>query len=668
VRGVPSGALTHPKYRADIDGLRAVAVLSVVGYHAFPTLVGGGFIGVDIFLVISGFLISSILFENLQANRFSFSEFYSRRIRRIFPALVVVLSAVLILGWFWLLADEYQQLGKHIFGGSAFVSNFMFLEESEHYFDNAAETKSLLHLWSLGIEEQFYIVWPLLLWCVWKHNYKWTAITIPVLTVSLILNFAIARRHPAADFFLPITRFWELSIGTLLADPKLDIGSIISNIHKRFAPFSPKLDVTRVNNLQEIGSLFGFFLIGVGLLVIDQSRLYPFSWALLPTLGGALIIASSARTWFNRTILANRVLVWFGLISYPLYLWHWPLLSFATILEAGAPPTSVRIAVVILSILLAWLTYVFIERPIRFGKYPTVKTFGAITGMVAAGSIGWVIFAAAGLPSRLQSQIAIDLINYNFFNGRSEEDFWKTGCFNFTDGVDLFRRNGCEQKGFPGRPTVFLIGDSYSAYLSLGLRTYLHEAGLNLFQYSMTNCARFSITDSRERCRAINAHIFEMLKKEKPEVLMMFDQYMAGRTPSPQFDGLSYSEYLLRKMGELKNLGVSKIVFLGQMPNWEAALPKVLLRRFVRWDRPVPERTYEGIDRASLEMDDILRRQKYPRNVVYVSLRDNLCNSAGCVVKVGSTVSKDLIVWDRGHLTPSGAYFVSENILAKAIR
>jgi peptidoglycan/LPS O-acetylase OafA/YrhL len=161
--------LTHPKYRVDIDGLRAVAVLSVVGFHAFPKLTNGGFIGVDIFFVVSEFLTSTILFGNLDKDNFSFVEFYSRRIRRIFPGLIVVLIAAFTAGWFLLLADEYKQFCSHLAGGAGFISNLILWNESD-YFDNAAETKPLLHLWSLGIEEQFYIIWPLLPWAGWKES------------------------------------------------------------------------------------------------------------------------------------------------------------------------------------------------------------------------------------------------------------------------------------------------------------------------------------------------------------------------------------------------------------------------------------------------------------------------------------------------------------------
>lgn len=212
----PHNHLTHPKYRADIDGLRAIAILSVVGFHAFPNWVKGGFIGVDVFFVISGYLISTIIIGSLERDSFNFVEFYSRRIKRIFPALLLVLIASFALGWFVLLADEYKQLGKHIAGGAGFISNFLFWNESG-YFDNAAETKPLLHLWSLGIEEQFYIFWPLLLWFVWKKRFNLLTIAITVAIVSFALNIVKVRSDTVAAFYSPQTRFWELMAGSILA-------------------------------------------------------------------------------------------------------------------------------------------------------------------------------------------------------------------------------------------------------------------------------------------------------------------------------------------------------------------------------------------------------------------------------------------------------------------
>ena len=205
-------------YRPDIDGLRAVAVLLVVGYHAFPYWLNGGFIGVDIFFVISGFLISSIIFQDLGAGSFRFTDFYGRRIRRIFPALIIVVAACLVAGWFVLLAGEYEQLGKHVAGGAGFIANFLLWNES-NYFDNAAETKPLLHLWSLGVEEQFYIIWPLLLWLAWKRNFNARTMTAFIVIMSFALTIAQARTDMVAAFYSPATRFWESLCGALLANP-----------------------------------------------------------------------------------------------------------------------------------------------------------------------------------------------------------------------------------------------------------------------------------------------------------------------------------------------------------------------------------------------------------------------------------------------------------------
>jgi len=212
----PDHHLTHPRYRPDIDGLRAVAVLAVVGFHAFPALVKGGFIGVDIFFVISGFLITTIIIGSLKRNSFSLLKFYSRRIKRIFPALLLVLIASIVIGGFTLLAGEFKQLSLHIAGGAGFISNFVYWKESG-YFDNAADTKPLLHLWSLGIEEQFYIIWPILLWLAWKLRLNLFAIIIVLACISLALNIVTVADDGVAAFYSPQTRFWELLAGSVIA-------------------------------------------------------------------------------------------------------------------------------------------------------------------------------------------------------------------------------------------------------------------------------------------------------------------------------------------------------------------------------------------------------------------------------------------------------------------
>lgn len=332
----------------------------------------GGFIGVDIFFVISGFLISTIIFENLDRGTFSFAEFYARRIKRIFPALTVVLFASFAFGWFFLLADELNQLGKHIAAGAGFISNFVLWREAG-YFDNSAETKPLLHLWSLGIEEQFYIIWPLLLWFAWKRKFNLLTLAIIIAFASFVLNIRGIKHDLIATFYSPQTRFWELLCGSMLAWVILYKKSAYKNIILGIDSFLSKIIYRdEIENdgrtLSNILSFIGLALLVYGFWKIDKNFSFPGKWALLPVLGAVLIILAGSKAWVNRIILSNKVAVWFGFISFPLYLWHWPILSFARIVESEVPSRSMRISAVFLSIFLAWLTVRFIERPIRFGS------------------------------------------------------------------------------------------------------------------------------------------------------------------------------------------------------------------------------------------------------------------------------------------------------------
>jgi peptidoglycan/LPS O-acetylase OafA/YrhL len=343
--------LSHPKYRPDIDGLRAVAVLSVVAFHAFPTLMKGGFIGVDLFFVISGFLISTIIFENLDKGTFSFAEFYARRVKRIFPALLIVLSVSLAFGWFALLADEYKQLGKHTMSGIGFVSNFILWSESG-YFDNSAETKPFLHLWSLGIEEQFYFVWPLMCLVLWKLKWRNILFLLVLMFTSLWFNIVTVNVDGVEAFYSPLTRFWELLFGSLLAYCVL----YHKNLTESFA---------RNQYIANSLSIFGFLAMGFGFLFVNKNTSFPGFWALIPVIGATSIILSGPNSFFNRLVLSNKIAVWFGLISFPLYLWHWPVLTFLRIVERSTPDKYYRLIAVLLSIGLAWITYRFIEKRVR---------------------------------------------------------------------------------------------------------------------------------------------------------------------------------------------------------------------------------------------------------------------------------------------------------------
>lgn len=383
-------------YRSEVDGLRAFAVLSVVVFHAFPSWLKGGFIGVDVFFVISGFLITSHIFEKLNKGKFSFTDFFGRRIRRIFPALVLVMACSLMFGWFALLADEFSQLGKHVASGAAFITNFILVDESG-YFDNAAETKPMLHLWSLAVEEQFYIAWPLVLWLAWKRKFNLLTITILVAVLSFYLNLLFVKSHPTEIFFWPVGRFWELLSGSVLAwlflykrdfllKAKLWVDKYLVRIIRSKAIIS---DGSTVANMM---SFAGLLLLAYGVLYIDENLPFPSQWALIPTIGAILVISAGSKAWFNRIFLMNPIAVWFGLISYPLYLWHWPILSFLQIVEGELPHRDVRIGAVVLSILLAWATYKLIESPIRFGILrEKVHALLIVFALFCVGGIGYLV-------------------------------------------------------------------------------------------------------------------------------------------------------------------------------------------------------------------------------------------------------------------------------------
>ena len=429
--------LKHPKYRPDIDGLRAFAVLSVVGFHVFPDWIRAGVIGVDIFFVISGYLISSIIFENLRRETFSFTEFYIRRINRIFPALLLVMIASYAFGWISMLSDEFQQLGKHIAGGAGFVSNLLLWKESG-YFDNSTETKPLLHLWSLGIEEQFYIFWPLLLWLAWKLKFNLLTLTLILASISFGLNIDNIHAKPVATFYLPLTRFWELLAGTFLA---------YINVYKLTSILIIRFDKKNANLLIHLLSYVGFTLILTSMFFITKNTNFPGWWALLPVIGTVLIIAAGPKAQFNYYALSNSALVWIGVISFPLYLWHWPLMSFTRIVEGKELSNINRLTILILSIFLSWLTYELIENKIR--KFFNKKLLSSllIFLMLIVGYIGFNTYKRNGLPFRFKEFTKISAAVGEWqYPGKLQ---------NFEFNGRIFREQKSESKF-----TTLFIGDS----------------------------------------------------------------------------------------------------------------------------------------------------------------------------------------------------------------
>jgi peptidoglycan/LPS O-acetylase OafA/YrhL len=438
-------------YRPDIDGLRAIAVLVVVGYHAFPNVVHGGMVGVDIFFVISGFLITGILLEALVANRFSFIGFYVRRVRRIFPALALVLGSCLVAGWFLLYDVEYKPLGTHVAGGAAFISNFVLASEAG-YFDSASDYKELLHLWSLAVEEQFYLLFPLLLFLC-RKNLRIALLPIAVLLIaSFGFNVWLIDRDPTQTYYSPATRFWELMIGAALA---------------YYAQFNTRAaSTTRPSQLaREVCSWSGVALIALALYLISDASAFPGWLALFPTVGALLVIAAGPLASFNRYVLSARPMVFVGLISYPLYLWHWPLLSFQRVLTPENPGRVSRIVMVGLSILLAWGTYRLLETPIRRVRQFRPAAVALCLVMALLGVFGLIIANHEGVPTRTANARDADRHRALVDALRRDTEIrhqYPTRPCEFPAGLGIAEK-WCETFGDKNADVVVLWGDSHAA-------------------------------------------------------------------------------------------------------------------------------------------------------------------------------------------------------------
>lgn len=619
--------LIHPKYRPDIDGMRAIAVVSVVLFHAFPEMLPGGFTGVDIFFVISGYLISTILMKSAAQGTFSIGEFYSRRVNRIFPALIVVMLCTYIFGWSALFTNEFEQLGKHIAGGAGFIANLVLLNESG-YFDTIAETKPFLHLWSLGIEEQFYIVWPLVIWAAWKRNYNILYIAIAFLCLSFAANIASVEASKEYTFYMPHTRAWELIVGSILA-----------YFHSR--PQKTIKNKTVICNLMAVS---GVCLIVYGLATTTKADNFPGWIALYPTIGSALLIAAGPTAWFNRYVLSSSPFVWIGLISFPLYLWHWPLLTYARILENGTPPESSRIVLVVASALLAWFTYSFIEKPLS-RKKSTKKTLTLSLAMLMLGVTGYATYYFNGLPwrSSIQNTTAVqdqfvgpvwkhstnDLcLNRYPFDQRKDYSYWF--CMTNRDAA----------------PSLIVFGNSFANHLYPGLaqnKDLSKNTILNLGACGVgsPDYSDKSVTGGTDPCTGYRPEhqenlLFDIIEKSNSVKYAIIDGLIT--TPFGEF----YISVVEKRIARLLENNIKVIVFI----------PHLTFDVDVRgcFTRPLVSGAHEGcsvpIDRKK-ELDERFQpmidaiTKKHPE-VQFFDQNELICDSSTCSMIInGMPVFRD---------------------------
>ncbi len=621
--GVTLGDARSPAYRADIDGLRAVAVLAVVAFHAYPKSVRGGFVGVDVFFVISGFLISGIILSDLRSGSFSFLNFYARRVRRLFPALIAVLLAVLALGYATMVPGDYAALGEHTLAAAAFAGNVLNYTEAG-YFDLPASQKPLLHLWSLGVEEQFYFLFPAILIGIWRV--KTARLLLAALgAASFILNIALVRHYPSFTFYLPLTRFWEFIAGALLA------WSLI-------AMRLPQSRCDEGNRIRDAASVVGIVLIFGG-IILARKTAFPGWMAILPVAGTAFIIWAGPNAWLNRNVLSRPWLVFIGLISYPLYLWHWPLLVFARNWLNLAPGVPVRSLAVSLSFVLSWATYRFVETPIRNWRPSGVRwrtPVALAAGIAATAFLGAFITNRSGLPERYPPEIAALLAPL------------KLGS-DYPPDAD----NG----NAPG-PTVVVFGDSHAGHLMPGLRRLQSTRPFTARLMGWGYCSPWGDKAwggagllANEDCKARIDANEKALKEIRPEIVILAGFWR-------EYEHL---ERVSETIQFLHEIGVRRVVIVGSVPYWGKP-PQMLLLRAYQADpaRLVPDRL-QGFDRITLELDGRLKKVADQLGAVFVSSYDTLCNEAGCLVRLGNT-AREIIQVDLTHFSAAGSRFLVAHI------
>ncbi len=626
-----------------MDGLRAVAVLFVVGFHYFPSVFRGGFVGVDVFFVISGFLITGLIRQDVAAGQFSVAAFYGRRIRRIFPALILVLLVSLGIGFLFMLPDAYRALGLNTAASAGFVANIaLFLQQD--YFAPSAEFNPLLHIWSLGVEEQFYLVWPLILMVLVRHRAA-LAIAIGLTVLSFGGNVVQTASNPVAAFFLPLGRFWELGAGAILA-----------LLHARAGGF--------VHGNAWMGWV-GLLLLAAAMVVIDRDRAFPGWWAVLPVAGTVLLIASGENARANR-VLGHRTLVHIGLISYPFYLWHWPLLVFARIIRFHKEPTVIMsIGLIVAAGVLAHLTYKFIERPLRSGGHLSAKAVSLAVLLAVCGCLGFAVYEKDGLPDRFPREIQKRVIDTGVDAEAAQVCVYGTGIRPSAE---------CDGIGPAGAPLVLVWGDSHAFHLIAGLRALQQKRqDFRLARYIAFSCAPMAddLAPLPRYCDDANGLARQKIQLLRPDTVIIGARWIV-------YDGtgkyaLVDAKRLTRTIEWLKAAGVQHIVVIGQMPQWKIAPSVIPLRDFQfsifkRSAAPdkIPEWDSAYLEGWTFAAEDMVKRVAAAENVTFISPAASFCSGNSCLITVPDSGGLPTS-WDNGHLTPAASkFFIERN--ATAIR
>lgn len=654
------------QYRREIDGLRAIAVLPVILFHAGFSWFSGGYVGVDVFFVISGYLITSILISELDKGTFSIGNFYERRARRILPALFFVLLCCIPFGWFWSTPPQFKNFSESLVAVSLFASNIYFWRK-EGYFAPAAEENPLLHTWSLAVEEQFYIFFPILLLILWRFGRSPVFyIVIGFSLISLALAEYGWRHHATANFYLLPTRAWELGVGAICA-------FVLHN---------------RAVKSGQFFSAIGLALILYSIVGFDESVPFPSLYSLIPVVGAALIIVYGGHDTYTARMLSSRVLVGIGLISFSAYLWHQPLFAFARIRNLFELSFPMLVSLCVASFGLAYLTWRYVEQPFRRRQTSVLKARSKIFLAASSASLAFLAFGAYGYVSGglKDANPMPEALHKDLYTRELQEECFGSAGNRVEEG-GLF----CIVGGVSKKPSVAVLGDSHSLSFLAPLAREFEKKGGSFIYSGISGCPPLIDTyvlrydQSRAACNRRNTEIFKKVvdsEIKKVFLISRWTYYSTGDKTGafvyinksydvPKDRSHSFDVFRERLSATLQffELNGVEVFVLHQAP-----LQEIDARRLYTWAHIFNE----DIDRVMIEasLDKSVHQRRYERvkraidskvslfeHAHAIDFTERLCPESKCWI--GNADRS--YYFDDDHLSNYGAEWVLEGLLDRVI-
>jgi len=626
------------KYRPEIDGLRAIAVFSVIFYHAdfqiqisneYYALLPGGFLGVDIFYVISGYLITFLIFERINKNSFSFADFYERRARRLLPTLFFIITISLIAGWIFMLPNQMKDLAGSALSSLVFLSNFWFLV-TDNYFAESSSLKPLLHTWSLSIEEQFYLIFPPILYFLYKKKIK----NIKLIFFGLIvasLSFAtfLSIYFVNLNFYILPTRVWELMVGALIAYYHVKGKTINKKISSNFF------------------TLVGIILIFLSFFLFNEKTPHPSILTIFTILGTAIIILNNRENNFIKKLLSTKLLVGAGLISYSLYLWHFPILAFKKVKTSTLSEFD-KFEAVLLAIVLSILSYYFIEKPFRNKKLISKNyflTFLSIFFIILFISCSYV-YKKNGLPQRY-SETILQLVDFNY----DYSQIYQTGKCHIDKKIFIKKNlfENCLVEIEPKKDNLYLWGDSLAAHLYPGIN-HKYKKKFNIWHRSVNACKPSVLNFNYEKkdtvCKKANKFILNEIINVKPDKIFISAFWLKKDLKE------------LKKLVEILNQNkITNIYLVGPSVRWHDPLPKILLKKY-KISKEIPKYLYDKNHENNFKLDREFSNFAKKNSINYVSPIQILCReNFQCLTKVGDEADS-ITNWDENHFTEKASKFI----------